>query len=174
MLARLNWLSILKTQDIQVWQNQELHKHSDHDYFCYKPNLKDWAILVLMCQLNFINLLYYEPTRTKLLSLECYEKIRDRYSKLYFNIISFQNAIRQYLVLIVVATIFYFISKAQSNFVNWLMFVLNILLCAFLVKGDGKESTYRHSMHLAWCIKIYSFIILLAEIAFISFVGVSE
>jgi hypothetical protein len=92
-----------------------------------------------MCQLNFINLLYYEPTRTKLLSLECYEKIRDRYSKLYFNIISFQNAIRQYLVLIVVATIFYFISKAQSNFVNWLMFVLNILLCAYLVKGDGKE-----------------------------------
>jgi hypothetical protein len=74
----------------------------------------------------------------------------------------------------VVGVIFYFLSNAQSNLVNWILFMLSVFLCAFLVKGDGKDSTLRHSKNLAWTLKIYSFLILNAEILFITFIGVTR
>jgi hypothetical protein len=58
--------------------------------------------------------------------------------------------------------------------VNAILFILNILLSSFLVKGDGKESTHKSSRALAYCLKFYSFFILMLEISFIALIGATN
>jgi hypothetical protein len=48
------------------------------------------------------------------------------------------------------------------------------LLATFLIKGDGKESTHIISRGIAYCLKFYSFLILILEISFIAFIGATE
>lgn len=48
-------------------------------------------------------------TRSQLLSIECYEKIRDRFPSAYLTIVSINNAVKQYIVVIVLAIIFSFL-----------------------------------------------------------------
>lgn len=101
----------------------------------------------------------------------CYEKIRDRFFNLAVKLMRLKNALNQYLIIVVVACMFYFIRQAQSNLINWIFFVLNMLMFSFIAKGDDKDSTNKHSRNIAYVIKFYSMIILMIDIAFICLVG---
>jgi hypothetical protein len=69
---------------------------------------------------------------------------------------------------------FYMIGQAETNFINWGFFVLNIINFAFIAKADNKAATNRHSRDIANVIKIYSAFFLLLELFFIIFVGAVE
>jgi hypothetical protein len=63
------------------------------------------------------------------------------------------------------------LGNSQTNLINWIFFVLNIISFAFIAKSDDKDSTNNHSYKISVVIKYYSAIILITYILFISFIG---
>ena len=57
-MNRLAWYGLLRNQDVDLWLTSE-----QKWYFNYKPNKRDWLILIAMSILNFINLLFQDPEK---------------------------------------------------------------------------------------------------------------
>lgn len=149
-------------------------KIGDSIYFRHTPYPYDWMVLLIMCLLNFINVIFINEGLSKELTNTCYETVRDQYADQIFALLRFKNSVSRYMIFIAMVAMFYFIGRAQTNLINWGFFVLNILNFAFIAKGDNKESTLRWSMLISILIKVYSAFFLIFETFFISFVGEKE
>ena len=65
----------------------------------------------------------------------------------------------------------YFVVRLQTNLLTWILFSLNVLNIVWIVKGDNKPSTMRHSLSISIAIKRVASFILITEILFICFIG---
>lgn len=136
----LEWLNLFEEEKKPTWMP------SDTIYFRHIPYAFDWVVLLIMCGLNFINQVVFKERETSnQLSQKCYENIRDMYSEQVFFLLSIKNAVSRYVLAFTVILMFGIIGRAQTNIINWGIFILNILNFAFIAKGDNKESTNRRS-----------------------------
>jgi len=100
--------------------------------------------------------------------------LRNTYPSTMLGLLRIKNYFSQYTIILVICAMFYNISKSQSNFINFLFFVLNLINFAFVAKGDNKASTNKHSRDIARLIKFYSAAILMLNILFIFTIGENE
>ena len=66
-------------------------------------------VLIMLQILNLVNQLFVDELRAKVLLDECYRRIRDRYFNLAVTLMRLKNAMDQYLIIVVVVCMFYFI-----------------------------------------------------------------
>lgn len=166
MQDKYKWLSFYKT--VPTWNEQT------SIYFRHTPYPYEWIVLIMMSMLNFINVLFINKVKEEELNIIAYENLRNRYPKVMLGLLRIRNYFSQYMIVIVICTMFYYISKAQSNIINLGFFVLNMVNFAFVAKGDNKISTNKNSRKIAEIIKVYSALMLMLNIGFILFVGEKE
>jgi hypothetical protein len=143
-------------------------------YFRHTPYPFDWFVLLVMCGLSFVNILFSKPDEVASLEALAWENLRNRYPKTMLILLRITNYFSQWAIIIVISTMFYYICHAESNLVNWVFFIANIINFAFVAKGDNKSSTNKKSKRCADFIIVYSATMLLANIMFILFVGEKE
>ena len=71
MLHRLFWLNLYEEETKPTWIK------GDSIYFRHTPYPNDWVVLLIMCALNFINVIFVDEKFSKQLQTVCYENVRD-------------------------------------------------------------------------------------------------
>ena len=74
-------------------------------------------------------------------------------------------------MVIIIIVMVYYVGKAQTNFINWGFFILNVLVFSMIARSDHTIKKMRPVVCMAKVLIIYSSIIMFADILFISIVG---
>lgn len=140
-------------------------------YFRHTPYAFDWIVLLIMCGLGFVNNLFSKKTENETLEALAFENLRNRYPYTMFTLLRITNYCSQWAIILVICTMFYYICHADSNLVNWIFFIANIINFSFVAKGDNKFNTNKKSKICSDFITFYSAAMLLTNILFILAVG---
>ena len=89
-------------------------------------------------------------------------------------LIRIRNLVSRFLIFIVLGVMIFLIGKVQTNIINSVLYLLNILLISFLAKGDSKPSTLKNQSNITRSIKLFSEIVLLIDILMLCFLQMSE
>lgn len=162
-------------------------------YFRYLPNYNKYFLLLTMSFLVGVNSIFSNEEALRQITVEVnydqhesselrqvknisviekleqrsYEGIRNMFPKSTWGLIRVKNFILNISIYLVLAKMTVLISLVQTNIINSLLFGINIALIGFLIKGDGKPSTYKHLKNISIAIKYYSLLVLLMDISLI-------
>lgn len=103
-----------------------------------------------------------------------FDELERRHQKVVYYIMLVQIKLRGILVFILQFSLFYFIGKVQTNFINIVFFALIMTLIMVVSKNDNKQSTLKWSKRLAQAILTYSMVILVTEFIFAITLGYRE
>lgn len=103
---KFKWLSFYLEESKPDWTNETPL------YFRHTPYVFEWAILFVMCMLNVINVLFINKTIEKELNEIAYENLRNKYPKVMLLLLRIRNYLSQYMIVIVICTMFYYICRA--------------------------------------------------------------
>lgn len=140
-------------------------------YFRHTPYPFDWIVLLIMCGLGFVNILFSKKTEVETLETLAFENLRNRYPYTMFLLLRITNYCSQWIIILVISTMFWYICHADSNIINWIFFIANIINFSFVAKGDNKSNTNRKSKNCSDFITFYSAAMLLLNIMFILLIG---
>jgi hypothetical protein len=71
LLDKLNWFNLYEKESMPDWD------YGDSIYFRHSPYAYDWQLLLIMCALNFINVIFVNEKFSIELTKICYETLRD-------------------------------------------------------------------------------------------------
>lgn len=123
-----------------------------------------------MNALSFVNI-FFKKNDVETLEAQAFENLRNRYPRTMFAVLRVTNYCSQWLIILVIITMFYYICHAEPNIVNWVFFIANIINFSFVAKGDNKSNTNKKSKNCSDFITFYSAFMLLSNIMFILFIG---
>lgn len=146
-------------------------KGNDSIYFRLKPRWFDWTILLMMSLLNNINDMYKRREEIDKLQEDTMSLLQDDYKKSLYYYNRVQNVVKGLMIWVVIIAMIGAISAIETNLINWVFLGLNIILLGFIIRGNKSIKSIRNNLRLVSFIKMYSIIILMANIMFILFVG---
>jgi hypothetical protein len=74
LMKTLRWLDLYQESARPSWdENTPI-------YFRHTPYAYDWILLLIMCALNFINVIFVNEKFSEQLQTVCYENLRDQYA----------------------------------------------------------------------------------------------
>ena len=75
------------------------------------------------------------------------------------------------LINAVLCVLIYLVIYIETNFINWVFYVLTTLLIAFKLRSSSSVQALKQSLTVVNILKLYSLVILIVIILFMSFVG---
>jgi hypothetical protein len=124
-----------------------------------------------MTALNVINKIFVDEDEAAQLEVTCHDLIRKKYPRQQFYFATFKNSINRYMVWIALCLMMYSLSYAQTNFITWIFFFLNVNLMALVARGGKDIKIMKHTLNFSLVIKYYSVLVILVDILFIFLIG---
>jgi hypothetical protein len=128
-------------------------------------------MMILMAQLNVLNKMFVDEEKSAELEGACQDIIRKTYPSQVLFGHRLRNWANRWLLWISLFVMVASLSKAQTNLITWLFFILNISLMSLVARGGRELRTVQRTRHFTNIIKYYSVSIILIDIAFICFIG---
>jgi len=117
--------------------------------------------------LTFVNRLFENKSDVEAFEDIAFKNIRSRYPTTLFTLMKWWNHIvTRYITFVVLCVMFYYMSLAESNLINWVFFTMNMINFYYVAKGDNKETTNESSLRWSKYIRNFSFLMLFLNILF--------
>lgn len=146
-------------------------KEGSSIYFQHLPQAFDWIMVILMAQLNVLNKMFVDEDKSAELEVACHDIIRKRYPSQVLFGRRLRNWANRWLLWISLFVMVASLSKAQTNLITWVFFILNVSLMSLVARGGLDLHTLKRTWQCAAIIKYYSVSIILIDVAFICFIG---
>lgn len=127
--------------------------------------------MILMAQLNVLNKMFVDEDKSAELEVACQDIIRKKYPSQVLFGHRLRNWANRWMLWISLFVMVGSLSKAQTNLITWLFFILNISLMSLVARGGQDLRTLKRTWQFAGMIKYYSVSIILIDIAFMCFIG---
>jgi hypothetical protein len=143
----------------------------DPMYLNVFPTAQAWVVLIFMSFLQDINAMYKDKENVaKLKEMISLQQKKD-FPKIMYYTNRFWLVSKGLLINSVLLSLIYLVIYIETNLINWVFYVLTTLLIALKLRASSSVGALMQSLKVVNILKIYSLIILVVIILFMSFVG---
>lgn len=123
--------------------------YKDSIYFRFKPYRFDWIILIMTSGLVSVNKIFIDEKESKKLGDLIFTELEQKHEKIVYWFMAANIKLQGILVYILMAVMFFYLGKVQTNGINIIYFTLIISLIMVTSKNDRKPSTLKWSKRIS-------------------------
>jgi len=172
MQSRYKWLNLYPNSNPST--NPFNFSDGESMYFRFIPEMADWIVLVSLSLLQQVNTMYRQ--KEEIVKLEEFMKnsLKDENEKLIYYYGRVEKIIKSMAIYSILVFMIFIHSSIETNLINWVFFVLNLINFAFIIRGTKELKFLKQSLCITNLIKVWSLMILILDILFICFIGEIE
>jgi hypothetical protein len=171
-MKTLAWFDFVPSAN-KFWNPYNINDNDDM-YFRLSPQWIDWIILILMGLIIEFNTLFKDKEKSDKMVQEATDGMADDFKRTSYYLGRVKRIMKGVLVYSIIIAMCVVQINMQTNLLNWLFFVLNIINVVIMISGAHSRTSLKSQEKIATFIKSFSIIVIVIDIAFVMIIGEFE
>jgi len=142
-----------------------------NSYFRLAPQFLDWGILITLGLIVELNTLFRDKKKSEKMVQEAKDGMSDDFQRTSYYLGRVKRILKGVFIYCIILVMCIVQVNMQTNVINWLFFIVNIVNVSILVSGVNTRASFKSSELIARFIKFFSITIIVIDILFIWFIG---